>query len=385
MPRIPRETSIVIAKNISVFCIPILVFLAMAGVLTERTAGAAGPGPVGLGTAADFAVLGGSTVTNTGETVVTGDLGLSPGTSITGFPPGTVNGTIHQTDAVALQAQKDLTTAYDDAAGRTSTATISADLEGRTLTPGVYQGAPSLQLTGTLTLDGQGDANAVFIFRAPASTLTTASGSRVVLIGGAQACNLIWQIGSSATLGSGSFFKGNILALRSITMNTGTTVDGSALARNGAVTLDDNTISRAPCSGGPATATTGPDGGTTATTTPSGGTTGPTVPGDTTASTKPGSGTTGRTNPRSGRTGSTTLDGGATATIPPGGGATPTMGSRLPAASTDADGGIMTDTDARPPLARTGAGHSRGVALSGLALAGLGLMIMRIARRPTVS
>ena len=357
MTRIPRATPIVIATwPISVFCIPILVILAMIAVVTETTAeAAAGPGPVGLGTAADSAVLGGSTVTNTGPTVLTGDLGLSPGTSITGFPPGTVNGTIHQTDAVALQAQKDLTTAYDDAAGRTTTATISADLEGRTLTPGVYQGAPSLQLTGTLTLDGQGDDNAVFIFQAPASTLTTASGSRVVLIGGAQACNIIWQVGSSATLGSGSFFKGNILALQSITVNTGTTVDGRALARNAAVTLDDNTISRAVCSGAPTTATTGPDGGTTATTIPGGGTTVSTIP-----------------------------DGGTTATLPRVG-TTPTTGSRRTTGSTVPAGGIITDTIARPPLARTGAGHSQAEALSGLALTGLGLTLMLIARRRTIS
>jgi hypothetical protein len=338
--------------------------IVVTGVVTETTA-SAGPSPVGLGTAAGFAVLGGSTVTNTGSTVVTGDLGLSPGTSITGFPPGTVNGTTHQTDAAALQAQKDLTTAYDDAAGRTSTATISDDLAGRTLTPGVYQGAPSLALTGTLTLDGQGDANAVFIFRAPASTLTTASGSRVVLTGGAQACNVIWQVGSSATLGSGSFFKGNILALQSITMNTGAALDGSALARNGAVTLDDNTISAAVCSGTPST---GPGGGT-ATTTPGDGTTATTVPGGgATATTVPGGGTT-ATNPP-GRTTSTT-GGQRTRGGTPGGGGSSTPGD-----------GITTGTTVRAPLAQTGAGHRRS-ALSGLALTGLGLMIMRVTRRPT--
>jgi hypothetical protein len=325
--------------------LPIFVFLVMAGFMSATTAGAASPGPVGRGTAGNFAVLGGSTVTNTGASVLTGDLGLSPGTSITGFPPGEVRGAIHQTDAVALQAKQDLVTAYDDAAGRASNATISADLGGRTLTPGVYRGASSLHLTGTLTLDGQGDPNAVFIFQAPASTLITGSSSGVILTGAAQACNVVWQVGSSATLGTGTSFTGNILALQSITLNHGATVDGSTLARNAAVTLDQNTISRAVCSDGSTSATTGPGGGTTATT----------GPGGTTATTGPG--------------------GGTTATTGPGGGT-----------RTDTDTGTDTGTSTRPvgPLARTGAGHSAGHALSGLALAGLGLMILRVTRRRPV-
>ena len=241
--------------------VPIFVVLVMAGFMSATTAGAAAPGPVGRGTAGNFAVLGGSTVTNTGASVLTGDLGLSPGTSITGFPPGEVHGAIHQTDAVALQAKQDLVTAYDDAAGRASNATISADLGGQTLTAGVYRGAPSLSLTGSLTLDGQGDRNAVFIFQAPASTLITASASDVILTGSAQACNVVWQVGSSATLGTGSSFTGDILALQSITVNHGATVNGRTLARNAAVTLDQNTISRAVCSDGSTSATTGPGGG----------------------------------------------------------------------------------------------------------------------------
>jgi hypothetical protein len=337
-------TPLVIAKGLKpVLYIGIVVLLATVGRGAQTPAGAAGPAPVGRGTAATYAVLGGSTVTNTGPTVLTGDLGLSPGTSITGFPPGTVNGTVHRTDAAALQAQQDLTTAYDDAAGRTSSATISADLGGQTLTPGVYTGAPSLQLTGTLTLDGQGDENAVFIFQAPASTLVTASGSRVVLIGAAQACNVVWQVGSSATLGTGSFFKGNILALQSITVNNGTTVDGSTLARNAAVTLDDNTISQAACSAAPATTSTIPGGGTATTTIPGSGTTTTTARGPFTTSTIPG--------------------GGTTTTTGPGGGTT------------------TTDTKVHPPLASTGAGHSRGGALWGLALSGLGLIMLATRRR----
>jgi Ice-binding-like len=202
--------------------------------------------PVGLGTADSFAVLAGSTVTNTGPSTVNGDLGLSPGTAVTGFPPGTVNGTIHAADAVAGQAQTDLTTAYNDAAGRTPPASVSGDLAGLTLAPGVYKSASSLGLSGALTLDAQGDPNAVFVFQA-GSTLTTASGSHVNLINGAQSCNVFWQIGSSATLGTSSVFTGNILALTSISINNGVTVNGRALARNGAVTLNKDTITPAHC------------------------------------------------------------------------------------------------------------------------------------------
>jgi ice-binding like protein len=220
---------------------------------------------VPLGTADSFAVLAGSTVTNTGASVISGDLGVSPGTAATGFPPGTVSaGTVHGADAVAQQAQRDLVIAYNDAAGRSSTGTISADLAGSTLTPGVYTSASSLGLSGALTLDAQGNPNAVFVFQA-GSTLTTGSGSRVLLIGGAQACNVFWQVGSSATIGTGSAFIGNVLALTSISLTTGATLNGRALARNGAVTLDTNTITKAACApptSTPPTGTPPPDGTT---------------------------------------------------------------------------------------------------------------------------
>ena len=202
---------------------------------------------VPLGTADSFAVLAGSTVTNTGPSVISGDLGLSPGNSVTGFPPGTVTaGTIHPADNVALQAQADLTIAYNDAAGRSSNATISADLAGNTLTPGVYTSATSLGLSGDLTLDAQGDPDGVFVFQA-GSTLIAGPGSRVLLIGGAQACNVFWQVGSSATIDTSSAFTGSILALTSISLNTGATLEGRALARNGAVTLDTNVITKPTC------------------------------------------------------------------------------------------------------------------------------------------
>ena len=214
---------------------------------------------VGLGTADSFAVLAGSTVTNTGPSTINGDLGVSPGTAITGFPPGTVNGTIHATDAVAGQAQSDLTIAYDDAAGRTPAASVSADLGGSTLVAGVYKSASSLGLTGALTLDAEGDPNAVFIFQA-GSSLTTASGSQVNLINGAQPCNVFWQIGSSATLGSSSAFTGNILALTSISLNDAVTLDGRALARNGAVTLINDTVTASHCAAGTTGGSTSTDG-----------------------------------------------------------------------------------------------------------------------------
>jgi Ice-binding-like len=198
-----------------------------------------------LGTADSFAILAGSTVTNTGQTVITGDLGVSPGTAVTGFPPGTVDGAQHKADAVALLAKTDLVTAYNNAAGQTPFVDKTGqDLGGQSLTPGVYRFSSSAQLTGTLTLNGQGNSNAVFIFQI-GSTLTTASNSKVVLINGASPCSIWWQVGSSATLGTGTQFQGNLLALTSISLTTGANIlPGRALARNGAVTLDTNRITK---------------------------------------------------------------------------------------------------------------------------------------------
>jgi Ice-binding-like/PEP-CTERM motif len=201
---------------------------------------------VDLGTAGSFAVLAGSTVTNTGPTTIQGNVGVSPGTAITGFPPGSVNGTIYSAGTVAAQAQSDLTTAYNFAAGEAATATLTGtDLGGLTLLPGVYFFASTAQLTGTLTLDNTSNANALYVFQI-GSTLTTASSSSVDFTNGFDD-NVFWQVGSSATLGTNTAFEGNILALTSITLTTGATIlDGSALARNGAVTLDTNTIGTVP-------------------------------------------------------------------------------------------------------------------------------------------
>jgi len=222
-----------------------------------------------LGTAQRFAVLGGSAVTNTGPSTITGDLGVSPGNAVSGFPPGLVaGGTIHAADAVALQAQRDVTTAYNALAGQAcDTVLTGQDLGGLTLTPGVYCYAAAAQLTGTLTLDAQGNPSAVFIFQI-GSTLTTASNATVRVINGGSPCNIYWKVGSSATLGTATTFVGNILALTSITLTTGANISGRALARNGAVTLDTNTGSFAACTTATPTPTPTATATATATTVP---------------------------------------------------------------------------------------------------------------------
>ncbi len=211
-----------------------------------------------LGTAQSFAVLGASTVTNTGSSVIAGDLGVWPGTAYTGFPPGYVvpPGTTHAGDAVAQQAQSDVTAAYIALANQPYDVDLTGqDLGGLVLTSGVYYFSSSAQLTGTLTLDAQNDANSVFIFQI-GSTLTTASNSSVVVRNAPpNFCNKYWQVGSSATLGTGTTFEGNILALTSITLNTGASLYGRALARNGAVTMDTNQITVPVCGSPPSTGT----------------------------------------------------------------------------------------------------------------------------------
>jgi hypothetical protein len=336
--------------------------------------------PVGLGTAASFAVLGGQSVTNTGPSVISGDVGVSPGSAISGFPPGIViNGVFHATDAVAGQAQADLTTAYNDAAGRTTTAALPPDAGGLTLESGVYTASSTLGLTGTLTLDAQDDPNAVFIFQV-GSALTTASTSTVSLINGASPCNVYWQIGSSATLGTNSVFVGTVMALTSISATTGTSIQGRLLARNGSVTLDTNTISRPDCA--PATTTTTTPGGST--TVPSGGSTtslpngGPTtVPGRGTGTTVPG-GDSGPTVPGGG-TGGPGGPGtpGGPGSGGPGGGGT---GSGLAASGANARNGATARNSGR--LARTGAPLS-ATAATGLTALLLGGVALVAARRRT--
>ena len=232
----------------------LVVFLALLLVLLTVPARVqAAEATVGLGTAASYAVLAGETITNTGPTAISGsvggNIGVSPGTAITGFPPGTLaDGVQHAADAEALQAKADLVVAYDDAASRAKTQDLTdKDLGGMLLKPGVYFFSSAAQLTGTLTLDAEGDPEAVFIFQI-GSALTTASASKIELINGARFCRVFWQVTSSATLGTDSEFVGHIFALTSIAAQTGATVQGQLLARNGAVTLDNNTITNGVCS-----------------------------------------------------------------------------------------------------------------------------------------
>lgn len=250
------------------------LLLAIGAIAVPSSAYAAEP-TVGLGTVGAYSVLGSQTVTNTGPSTLSGDLGVSPGTAITGFPPGKADGSTHAADAQAAQARSDLTTGYLDAAGRAKTASVAGDLVGKNLTAGVYKSTGPLALSGTLTLNGQGNPDAVFIFQV-ASTLITASSSHVSLVNDAQACNVFWQVGSSATLGTTSSFDGTIMALTSVTVTTRTVVVGRALARNGAVTLDNDTFLSPACktSTPPTTTTSTPPTSTKA----PGGTTSPGSP-----------------------------------------------------------------------------------------------------------
>lgn len=194
--------------------------------------------------AAIFAILAGSAVTSTGATTVTGDLGISPGSSLEGFPPAILNGTLHINDNIVDQAKTDLAAAYDEAASRSASdrVTLSGNIGGLTLTPGLYMSTSSLAVSsGDVTFDALGNADAVFVLQM-ASTLTTTSGRKVILAGGAQAKNIYWQVGSSATFGTTSVFKGNVMAMQSITMNTGATLDGRVFCRNGGVTMEANTL-----------------------------------------------------------------------------------------------------------------------------------------------
>jgi hypothetical protein len=212
---------------------------------TSASATACGQLPVNLGSSAGFAVVAGSTITNTGPSTVNGDLGLSPGSDVTGFPPGTVVGTIHVADTAAASAIGDLTIAYNDAAGRTlCPVAVAGNLGGQTLTPGLYKSTSGLEITsGDLTLDARGNGNAVFVFQI-ASTLVTTEGRQTILAGGAKSSNVFWQVGTSASFGTTSAFVGTVMADQSISIDTGATLDGRALARIAAVTLDASTVTK---------------------------------------------------------------------------------------------------------------------------------------------
>ncbi|MCU1497171.1 MAG: hypothetical protein JWM47_1124 [Acidimicrobiales bacterium] len=372
--------------------------LATALVVTAIGAGAATTqaDALGLGTAGSYAVLGGSAVTNTGPSVLAGDLGVSPKAAVSGFPPGLVLGAVHSADAAALQAQADLALAYDDAASRGPATAVAAELGGRTLGPGAYAGA-TLELTGTLTLDARGDPDAVFVLGS-ASTLVTAANSQVLLIGDASPCNVFWRVSSSATLGTGTAFAGTTMAMVSITANTGATVSGRLLARTGAVTLDSNVITRPSCADLPAGTTTT----TTSTSTTIASTTSTTVPGPISTSTTVAMPTStsvpaptgtgvpvGNTSTTALPGPGTPITGGSTTLValaspgptPPGPGASTTTGP--------VPGGGPGGPDASPPgtttttLARTGAdlGPLTVAASTGLA-AGAVLLLLR--RRHTV-
>jgi len=236
------------------------VLLAVAMAASPASAATA----IGLGTAGSFAVLAGSGITNTGATIIRGDVGTFPTTSRTGFASVVLDGVDHGGDAVTQQAKQDLTTGYDQAAASTPATSVATELGGSTLLPGVYR-SDTLGITGTLTLDTLGDPHAVFVFQA-ASTLITASASKVVVLGGAAACNVFWQVGSSATLGSDSTFVGSLLAHTSITADDGAVIVGRLLAGAGAVTLQRNTIDARVCAAGAGGTATDPVATTTTTT-----------------------------------------------------------------------------------------------------------------------
>ena len=359
-------------------CLALVAAFAATSMLLATAPAQAAQGPVGLGTADSFAVLAGSGITNTGPTTITGDMGTFPTPSETGFGSITLIGTNHAGDAVTQGAKSDLVTAYDDAAGRSPESSLPVELGGKTLLAGVYTSG-TFGLTGTLTLDAQGVVGAEFVFKT-ASTLITASNSRVRLINGANPCNVVWKIGSSATFNTGTRFVGDVIALTSITAQTAATFRGRLLARNGAVTLDTNTISRATCGvpGSAGTPTTTP-GASTPTTVIVGAT--PTVP-----SVTPGVGTPGVVAP-----GPTSPLG--TPGVVPG---TPTAGTpgapgtpSLTTSNTPALPPFLRLTPATPPttpaiprspLPRTGA-DIFGLLRAGLMLLVLGGIVVAVTRR----
>ena len=342
-------------RLVAALCVLTLLF-GWGAFVTGGVAGAA-EAQVNLGTADSFGVLAGTGVTNGGPTIIVGDLGSCPTPAVTGMPPLILTGSLHQADAVACGAQDDLTIAYDDAAGRAPGTTYAGptELGGLTLTPGVYMTPTSFAITGTLTLNALNDPAAVFIFQA-GSTFGTATDSRVSFINGGSPCNVYWQVGSSATIGVRSTVVGSVLALTSISANTNAVIQGRLLARNGAVTLLSNVITRPVCEsipttteGGGGATTTAPDGGGATTTTAGGGggttTTAPDGGGATTTTTTAGGGgATTTTAPGGGGATTTTAGGGGATTTTPGGGSATTTTPGGGAATTTVVGATQTAT-----------------------------------------
>jgi hypothetical protein len=339
-----------------------LAFIGLCGAsaLLAASPAFAAQGHVGLGTADSFAVLAGSGITNTGPTTITGDVGTFPTPSETGFGSITLSGVNHGGDAVTQGAKSDLVAAYDDAAGRKPVTNVPVELGGSTLLEGVYT-SPTFGLTGTLTLDAKGRPEAQFIFQA-GSTLIAQSNSRVLLLNGADPCHVVWQVGSSATFKTGTRFVGDVLALTSITAQTGATFQGRLLARNGAVTLDTNTITRANCVAPAAD-------GSTPTTTP--GTT--STPGTPAANPSTGS------NPTLTAVGpgSPTGTSGTPSGSPPGTGRRAPGSPGTPGGPTDGTPGTPSIS---PPLANTGAPIA-ALSRTGLALLALGTVALFAGRR----
>jgi hypothetical protein len=243
-------------RRVIAFLAPVAALAIGAAVVLPTPPIDAAQAAVGLGAATSYGVLAGAGITNTGATTINGDVGTFPTPSETGFGTVTLNGADNAGNAVTQQAKTDLVTAYNTAAGALPENSVPTELGGRTLTPGVYTSG-TLGITGTLTLNTLGNPNAVFIFKA-ASTLITASASQVIVLNGAQACNVFWQVTSSATLGTGSHLIGTVMALQAITANTGATIQGRLLARNAAVTLDNNAITRNVCAAATPTPTPTP-------------------------------------------------------------------------------------------------------------------------------
>jgi type VI secretion system secreted protein VgrG len=366
-----------------------VVTLVFAAVLSLPSRAGAAEDPILLGTASDYSVLAGSTVTNTGPTTLGESLGLHPGSATPGFPPGLVGGARHVADAKARQAKTDLKNAWNDAGSRATTTGVAGDLVGRTLLPGVYTSSGPLAVSGALTLNALGNPRSVFIFRI-AKTLITASASRVLMTNGAQACNVWWQVGSSATLGTHSSFIGTVMAMASVTVTTGVRVEGRALARSGAVTLDTDTFvspgcdlttgsSAAGSSSASSTSGTGTSTATTGGTTTTGSTsgTGTTAGTGTTGSTGPASGTT--TAPVRGVLGSSP----ARTTMPGPSATTPsTPGESSSASTTGPSHGNTTQTTVR--LSRTGQLVGQLI-LGSLLLLGLGAALLTLGRRRAAS